>query len=81
MAKLTLVQVIRVLEDADLVVVPRLKNGKPAVTVTATGADGKRCFLNRDIIGRNDETGKAVFGWTVGNEMVAKTAPKLAVTA
>jgi len=73
MAKLTLVQLVHVLEDMDFVAIPRLTSeGKAAVTIAATGADGRRCFLNRDVVGRNEETAKAVFGWTVGNEMVAK---------
>lgn len=73
MAKLTLVQVIHVLEDVDFVAIPRLaRDGRPAVMIAATGADGKRCFLNNEVVGRDETTGKSVYGWTVGNEMVAK---------
>jgi len=75
MAKLTLVELIHVLEDVDFVAIPRLReDGRPAVMIAATGADGKRHFINRDVIGRDEETGKATFGWTVGSEMVPKKA-------
>ena len=77
MAKLTLAQLVHVLEDMDFVAIPRLSaDGKPAVTIAATGSDEKRCFLNRSIVGRDEETAKAQFGWTVGDEMVRRSNGK-----
>jgi len=64
-----MITLINALNSADFKAFPQKENPK-RLTITANGADGKRYFVNRATMGKNED-GSAKWEWVKGKEMQA----------